>query len=255
VTPPHDPVDIWPTILWIVRHGESAGNVAREAALAARRLSTGIDIRDVDVPLSPRGERQAAALGRWFRTQPVEAQPTMLLTSPYERAHKTAMILVENAGFDHVPVYIDERLREKEFGVLDGLTGDGISARQPEQATLRRFLGKFYHRPPGGESWTDVILRLRTLLDTVSHEYPGERLLMVAHSVVVLCFRYILEHLTEAELLALDHGEEVANGSLTTYVLDPDRGRRGALVLKQFNFVAPLEDQGAPVTAEPHQKT
>jgi broad specificity phosphatase PhoE len=232
----HEPDEIWPTILWIVRHGESAGNVAREAALAARRLSTGIDIRDVDVPLSARGERQAAALGHWFKAQPADQQPTMLLSSPYERAHRTAMILVSTAGFDHVPVYIDERLREKEFGVLDGLTGDGIMARQPEQATLRRFLGKFYHRPPGGESWTDVILRLRTLMDTVSHEYPGERLLIVAHSVVVLCFRYILEHLTETELLALDHGEEVANGSLTTYVLDPHRGRRGALVLKEFNF-------------------
>jgi broad specificity phosphatase PhoE len=241
VSPLHDPSEIWPTILWIVRHGESAGNIAREAALAARRLSTGIDIRDVDVPLSPRGEKQAAALGHWFRAQPADEQPTIVLTSPYERAHRTATILVGAAGFDHVPIFVDERLREKEFGVLDGLTGDGILARQPEQATLRRFLGKFYHRPPGGESWTDVILRLRTLIDTISHEYPGERLLIVAHSVVVLCFRFILEHMTEHELLMLDQGEEVANGSLTTYVLDPYRGRRGALVLKQFNFVAEWE--------------
>ncbi|HTD60400.1 MAG TPA: histidine phosphatase family protein [Gemmatimonadaceae bacterium] len=241
MSPLNDPSEIWPTVLWIVRHGESAGNIAREAALAARRLSTGIDIRDVDVPLSPRGEQQAAALGHWFRVQPPDGQPTMLLTSPYERAHRTATILVSAAGFDHVPIWIDERLREKEFGVLDGLTGDGIVARQPEQATLRRFLGKFYHRPPGGESWTDVILRLRTLIDTISHEYPGERLLIVAHSVVVLCFRYILEHMTESELLALDVGEEVANGSLTTYVLDPHQGRRGALVLKGFNFVPAWE--------------
>jgi 2,3-bisphosphoglycerate-dependent phosphoglycerate mutase len=236
-----DPTEVWPATLWIVRHGESAGNVAREAALAARRLSTGIEIRDVDVPLSPRGEHQAAALGRWFREQPPDEQPTMLLTSPYERAVRTAMILVSTAGLDKVPVYMDERLREKEFGLLDGLTGDGILARQPEQASLRRFLGKFYHRPPGGESWTDVILRLRTLIDTISHEYAGERLLIVAHSVVVLCFRYILEHMTENELLELDKGEEVANGSLTTYVLDPNRGRRGGLVLKEFNFVAPSE--------------
>ena len=241
MSPQLDPSEVWPATLWIVRHGESAGNIAREAALAARRLSTGIEIRDVDVPLSPRGEQQAAALGRWFREQPPDEQPTMLLTSPYLRAHRTATILVENALFDQVPIYIDERLREKEFGVLDGLTGDGILARQPEQASIRRFLGKFYHRPPGGESWTDVILRLRTLIDTISHEYAGERLLIVAHSVVVLCFRYILEHMTEHELLALDQSDEVANGSLTTYVLDPTRGRRGCLVLKQFNFVAEWE--------------
>ncbi len=238
---PSLPSDLWPSTLWVVRHGESAGNVARDAALAEGRQSIGIRIRDVDIPLSPRGEMQSAALGRWFAAKPPHEQPSIILTSPYERAFRTAHILIEAAGFDHIPVYTDERLREKEFGILDGLTGDGILARQPEQASLRRFLGKIYHRPPGGESWANVILRLRTLVDSMTREYAGERVLIVAHSVVVLCFRYILEHLTEAELLALDKGEDVANGSVTTYTLDPNRGRHGALVLRGFNFVAPAE--------------
>ena len=57
---------------------------------------------------------------------------------------------------------MDERLREKEFGILDGLTTLGIRNGFPEQADFRKILGKFYHRPPGGESWCDVILRLRS---------------------------------------------------------------------------------------------
>jgi probable phosphoglycerate mutase len=48
---------------------------------------------------------------------------------------------------------IDERLREKEFGILDRLTRAGIEEQFPDQAEFRRLLGKFYHRPPGGESW------------------------------------------------------------------------------------------------------
>ena len=79
-----------------------------------------------------------------------------------------------------------ERLREREFGILDRLTRAGIEAKHPEQAAARAFLGKFYHRPPGGESWADVALRLRSLLDTIGRQYAGERLLVVTHQVVIL---------------------------------------------------------------------
>src|SRR3546814_2542485 len=50
-----------------------------------------------------------------------------------------------------VPICFDERLREKEFGILDGLTNTGIRNLQPEQAALRQLLGKFYHRSPSSE--------------------------------------------------------------------------------------------------------
>jgi len=52
----------WPDVLWIVRHGESAGNVARDAAMEAGLAVIDIPLRDVDVPLSTLGERQASAL-------------------------------------------------------------------------------------------------------------------------------------------------------------------------------------------------
>ncbi len=60
----------WPSRLWIVRHGESAGNVARDAAHAAGLADIDISARDVDVPLSPLGQRQSQALGRWFAALP-----------------------------------------------------------------------------------------------------------------------------------------------------------------------------------------
>jgi 2,3-bisphosphoglycerate-dependent phosphoglycerate mutase len=238
--------DLWPATLWLVRHGESAGNIAREAAMAAGHLTVDVDIRDVDVPLSPRGELQAAALGRWFATMPRGQRPSVILTSPYARAERTASLL--NLP---VPIVTDERLREKEFGILDGLTWDGVAARHPEQAALRERLGKFYFRSPGGESWSDVILRLRTIMDTITREYGGERLLVVSHQVVVLCFRYILERLSETEILDIDRDVEVANCSVTTYAFDPSHGVRGGLALREFNFVAPLEDAGVTVTSAP----
>lgn len=56
-------VQHWPSRLWIVRHGESAGNVARDRAHAMGGEDIAIEARDVDVPLSALGEQQAAALG------------------------------------------------------------------------------------------------------------------------------------------------------------------------------------------------
>ena len=212
-----------------------------------------IDIRDVDVPLSDLGRHQAAALGRWVAALPADERPNIILTSPYLRARDTATLIAKTARLpeDSQHFVVDERFREKEFGILDRLTAVGIREQFPDQAEFRRLLGKFYHRPPGGESWCDVILRLRSATEMISREYCGQRVLVVCHSVVVLCMRYLLEHMTEAELLAIDRKEEVANCSVTLYEHDQNFGPRGNLKLKLFNFVAPLEESGEPVTSEP----
>lgn len=60
----------WPQQIWIVRHGQSAGNVARDTAEAEKHLLIDIAERDVDVP-SPLGERQAQALAGWFASLPL----------------------------------------------------------------------------------------------------------------------------------------------------------------------------------------
>ena len=247
---------IWPDRLYIVRHGESAGNVAREAAATAGHRVIDIDVRDVDVALSDLGRQQAEALGRWFASLPPDQTPNIILTSPYDRARDTAEIVAKSAGLsqDRYTLVVDERLREKEFGILDRLTKVGIEAYHPDQAEFRRLLGKFYHRPPGGESWCDVILRLRSATEMISREYCGERVLLVGHSVVVLCMRYLLEHMTEDQILKIDRESEVANCSVTSYVHDASAGPKGQLRLELFNFVAPLEEAGAPVTSRPDAK-
>jgi len=231
--------------MWIIRHGESAGNVARHDALTAGRSWIEIETRDADVRLSQRGERQADALGRWFTEMPKADQPDIVLTSPYIRARQTAARIC-----DRLPtkpeLVIDERVREKELGVLDRLTDTGLGQLQPQQAELRRHLGKFYHRPPGGESWCDVILRLRSTLDTISLHYAGRRVLIVCHQVVVLCFRYLLEGLDEQTLLAIDAAGNVANCSVTEYSSASDTAR---MLLRRYNFVSPLAQEAVPITA------
>jgi broad specificity phosphatase PhoE len=242
----------WPRTLWIVRHGQSAGNVARDMAHEQGDLRIALEHRDVDVPLSPLGVRQAMALGHWFAQGEEGHRPEVILASPYVRAVQTGEHFREAGGCSaDLRICIDERLREKEFGVLDGLTTLGIHELEPGQANFRKVLGKFYHRPPGGESWVDVIFRLRALLDTLSLHYAGKRVMIIAHQVVVLCLRYILENLTEAEILAIDAQGDVANCAVTQYRLDNPDAPDGKLVLEQYNIIAPLDREGTPATHEP----
>jgi broad specificity phosphatase PhoE len=176
------------------------------------------------------------------------------MTSPYSRAQLTGELIRSQGGLalaQDQAFFADERLREKEFGVLDRLTRAGIAELYPEQAKFRSLLGKFYHRPPGGESWCDVILRLRSALDTISLHHSGRRVLILTHQVVVLCMRYLLENLTEAQILAIDREGDVANCAVTEYQFDKGAASNGGLRLVRYNFVAPLEEHGAPITAAP----
>ena len=244
----------WPHQIWVVRHGQSAGNVAREAAEAASQFLIDVAERDVDVPLSALGERQAAALADWFGALPDDGRPNVVLYSPYQRARDTAMAVVEKLGRDNLLTLVaDERLREKEFGIIDRLTPLGIADKYPELHEQRRHVGKFYFRPPGGESWCDVILRLRSVLDTITREYRGERVLIVGHQVIVNCLRYLLERLDERGILDIDRAGDVPNCGVTGYGFDPTIGRHGKLVLQMANFVAPLTETGVPVTASKDQ--
>ena len=142
----------WPSTLWIVRHGESAGNVARDKAMLEGLSDISIDLRDADVPLSSLGKQQSISLGKWFADLPAESQPNVILTSPYIRARQTAEDIRRAGGLsDSVQHLIsDERLREKEFGILDRLTRVGIEKQHPSLADARALVGKFYFRPPGG---------------------------------------------------------------------------------------------------------
>jgi broad specificity phosphatase PhoE len=220
------------------------GNVADARAQRAGAGRLELDVRDPDVPLSETGCGQATALGSYLADLPADERPTAVLSSPFARALTTAELAAGPLG---LPVRTDERLRERDFGAFDGMTGAGIRQQHPDEAGRRDLLGKFYYRPPGGESWADVALRIRSLLATEALRHDGERLLVVAHQAVIMVFRYVLEELTEQELLAVDRDEQVANASVTRY----ETGADGDLELVAFNMVEHLVAEAEEVTEEP----
>ena len=204
-----------PQELILVRHGQSLGNVASQAAERDGLHRLDIALRDADVPLSETGQDQAAALGRWLGDLPATQAPQAVWSSPFVRAQDTARRAIEASGLD-LPVTLDERLRDRDMGVLDLLSAAGIRAQFPGEAERRDWHGKFYYRPPGGESWTDVALRVRSFLADLDRA-PGmpERLLIACHDAVIMVFRYVCEGLTEHEVLDLARTHTVTNASVT----------------------------------------
>jgi 2,3-bisphosphoglycerate-dependent phosphoglycerate mutase len=233
----------WPATLTLVRHGESYGNVANARAYETHALRLDLSVNDASVELTDLGVRQAQALGERLRDLDTAELPTIALVSSYVRARQTAEHILAAAGCAGVPQVYDERLRDREQGVLDRLTWWGTQERYPEEAERRRYLGKFWYRPPGGESWADVALRIRAVLLDLRLQYAGENVLVVSHDVPILLARYVLESMSPDEAVALSG--QVRNCAVTTY----RRGARG-MELVVFNDVTPIvEDPEAMVTA------
>jgi 2,3-bisphosphoglycerate-dependent phosphoglycerate mutase len=201
--------------IWLVRHGESVANVAAARAEAEGDDVIDVQYRDADVPLSPLGEEQSRSLGQELADRGADDVPVALWVSPYLRAQQTITIALDAGGLDEPAKRVDERLRDRELGVLDLLTLRGVRNRHPEEERRRQWLGKFYHRPAGGESWADVMLRLRSVLADVDRLDGTERLVVAAHDAVVMLAVAVCLDLDEPTLMEFARTHPVANASLT----------------------------------------
>ncbi|NYI06305.1 histidine phosphatase family protein [Allostreptomyces psammosilenae] len=234
-----------PAELSAVRHAESTANVAYDLAEATGSRDTGITQRDADIELSPLGRRQAAAFGRRLAALGEEEFPDVVICSPYRRTRQTARIALAEVAAAGRPLpeqHEDERLREQEYGLWCGVSWRRLREEHPREWAHYQRVGDFYFRPPGGESYPDVALRLRGLLADVHREYAGRRVLLVSHGTAIFLLRYVIDGLDEERLMELrrTHGW-ISNTGLTRWL--PDAG--GRLRLAGYNLTEHLADLSA----------
>jgi broad specificity phosphatase PhoE len=235
--------------LTLTRHGESTGNLAYQAVHGTDAEVADIPERDADVPLSDAGRDQAATLGRWLAGLPEDERPTLVVASPYLRALDTAEIALAQTSYaapqdpDGPRIRVDERLRDREQGILQNLTFRGVRNRFPGEADRMRRLGKFYYRAPGGESWADLALRLRSFYRDLQADAPGGRALVVAHDAIIVMTRYLVEELTEKQVMEIEK-EPIANASVTRW-----RHDGSGLAAVCYNDCAHLTGVGPSATA------
>jgi 2,3-bisphosphoglycerate-dependent phosphoglycerate mutase len=234
--------------LILVRHGQSEGNVAAEAADRDSLPEIDVPARDPDVVLSETGRGQATAVGRWIAELPEDERPGIVWTSPYRRARETAEIALDVCGLE-LDFRVDERLRDRDMGITDALTAAGIRERYPEEADRRSWLGKFYYRPPGGESWADVAFRVRSVLTDLGSTERESRVLITAHDVVLLLFCYVAEGMDEEAVLHRSKTDGLRNASICRLVRDEERPT--GWTVTAYNEAGHLREQGVDVTDQP----
>ena len=137
----------------------------------------------LDGELSERGREQARALGRRRRDADV------VYASDLGRAVETAEIAF---GGTLIPVHLDPRLRECDYGELNGRPVAEIEAER-----LRRVDEPF----PGGQSYRDVVEQTRGLLDDIAAGH-GQRVVVIAHSANRWALQHLLEGTPLEELVA-----------------------------------------------------
>jgi probable phosphoglycerate mutase len=222
--------------LILIRHGQSAANVAFPRADEQDLLESGLSGRDTDVELTGLGVEQARAVGHWLATLSSDELPEVVVTSPYLRARETWRIAAEASGRPLPAPSTDGRLVDRLTGELEMLTRAAIRQRFPDEQARFDQDGEYAYRPPGGETFSDIADRLSSFLDDLNRDHAGERVLVVAHDAVVLVMRSVIEGLDWRRVAAIvAESGQVRNASITRF-----RESSGHLVLDRYNEVGHL---------------
>ena len=150
---------------FIARHGETVFNAA--ARMQGEAPHT---------PLTRAGFAQADEMGALLRVRLGPKPGLALWSSPAGRALQTLAVIAEHLELDWHQARIDDRLREIDIGLWGGRTYADVLADDDE--VFDRTTGLFARRPPGGEFYDDVALRLQAWLDDTKDE-PGDRLIVM----------------------------------------------------------------------------
>ncbi len=229
----------WPDVIVLVRHGESEYNAERKHV--DQGLQDGYsekmkNTRNADIALTKHGIAQAKLTGAFLKEQ--YRNFDAVFVSPFQRAFETAEQILAVCDKNVPKIVIDDRIREKEFGIFHAMKKEEIEKRYSEWHRLREAEGKYYFRPPGGESYPDVMLRLHSFIGTLVRDYRKQNALIVSHSAVMLAFHKLIMRLSEKEILALDHDKELKNCAIIAYRFDAKQGVDGKMVLEYFNKIA-----------------
>ncbi|CZZ91994.1 phosphoglycerate mutase [Bordetella ansorpii] len=157
------------TEFWFIRHGETAWNLER-------RLQGW-----QDTPLNPLGINQAALVADRLEAEALQTPFAAIYSSDLQRAHDTALPASERLG---LRVRTEPGLRERGFGVLEGLSYDTLDEKAPEAAAAWK------SRDParaleGGETLGQFQARIVASVDDIAPRHVGERVLAFTHGGVL----------------------------------------------------------------------
>ena len=168
------------THLGLLRHGQTDWNI--------NFLLQGV----TDIPMNQTGIEQVKLAAQAIRAEDWD----VVLTSPLSRARQTAEIIANQHGYTEI--IEQELLIERSFGEAEGLSHEQWRAKYSNLDVI-----------PGGESRTQLAERSKLLLETISQELAGKRVLAISHGALI---RALIAIASNNELPRV--GERLGNASL-----------------------------------------
>ncbi len=159
------------TEIILIRHGETEWN--------SQKRMQGHSNSD----LSSVGQVQIQALGQWMKNVPFD----LIYSSDSLRAKQTAEAITQFSGHE---LQFDQRLREKNLGVFEGLTSEEARERHPEVFRLFKTAGSKYVIDEG-ESTQQLQDRALEIVNEIRIKHPEERVLLVTHGGFI---RVVMKH-------------------------------------------------------------
>lgn len=199
-----------PIDLVLVRHGQSEGNAAKRLSEAGDHSAfTGAFMgrHSASLRLTDKGRHQAFLAGKFLREEFFENGPgygfDRYITSEYLRA-------METAGHLNLPGarwYCDFYLTERDWGELDICPENEREEKYAEELR-RRAIEPFFWRPPGGESFAELCLRVDRVLHTLHRKCSNKRVIIVCHGEVMRAFQVRLERVSQVRFKELVFSEQ-----------------------------------------------
>ncbi len=215
------------TELWLIRHGESMGNLEGRYQGHA------------DLPLSPQGHQQAARLAQRLARVATQAPFAALYSSDLQRAQQTARPVSQALG---LPIQVEPGLREIDVGVWAGLTFQEIARRFPRQWAASTDVVDPHLERGGGESYAQAQARIVAQVNAIARRHLGQRILIVFHGGVLRAYLLHLLGLDLSNLRRLRTDNTAINRVLTYPEPRMDGlGRELPGVVISVNDVAHLE--------------
>ncbi len=211
-----------PRHLFLVRHGESEGNVANRKSRKgddSHFTNEFLKVHSSNWALTERGVEQAKRAGQWIRENFLNTgigsrEFDGLFVSEFARTRQTASHMALNAG----RWKINRLIVERDWGLMDSMP-HGKRVKKYAEVIAKRLQAMIFWRPIDGERLIDLEVRIRSFFDTLHRTHDGKDVIVVAHGEVIEMMQCILERMTQAEFkeYSSDKGREVGNCSIVQY--------------------------------------
>jgi alpha-ribazole phosphatase len=195
-------------IIYLIRHGQSEGNVESDKKYI-------IHGQKDKSPLTKKGVNQIKKISQLILNQKIKID--LIITSPQKRALQSAMIIKNNLK-NNILLNIDDRLKDQDFGDLEGKSWDEIKEKYQSFFTL------YQKNPlktpwPKGEAKIDIIKRLSSFLKDIK-KIKQKNVLIVTHEEIIRIILALIFNDKKYEIFKRRDLFKIKNATITSIYLN-----------------------------------